>query len=234
MKIKPAHSGNQLLAHLPKAAHERLQNHFQPVTLEAGKVLYEARAAIEYAYFPNHGTLSAVVVMVNGDMIEVATIGNEGAVGLPTFTSGVTSPNRVFVQVAGDGVRIESAVLEKEARQDAPLKRLFEAYHTAFQFQVSQSVACNGLHNLQQRCCRWLLMTHDRVDGDDIGLTHEFLSVMLGVRRASVTEVLQALHDQGLVSNGRGKITVVDRSGMEKSSCECYQVVRDEYDRLLG
>jgi CRP-like cAMP-binding protein len=212
--------------------HQRLKEHLKHVDLDVGQVLYDARSAIEYAYFPTAGTLSAVVVMPDGDMIEVATIGNEGGVGLPTSASGTSSPNKVFVQVPGAGVRIEAAALEKESRQE-PLRQLLADYHTAFLYQVSQSVACNGLHPVLQRCCRWLLMTHDRVSGNEIQLTHEFLATMLGVRRASVSDTLQALHNQGLIENGRGVISVVNRKGMEDASCVCYQLVRDEYARLL-
>jgi CRP-like cAMP-binding protein len=144
------------------------------------------------------------------------------------------SINEVIIQIAGDALRMDVDVLEQEAGRDSPLRRVLLLYHTAFLTQVSQSVACNGLHPIQQRCCRWLLMTHDRMDSDEVPLTHEYLGIMLGVRRASVTEVLGPLHDKGLVNNGRGAITILDRAGLEKLSCECYRKVKDEFDRLLG
>src|SRR5438552_6547730 len=153
---------------------------------------------------------------------------------LPALLAEATSPNEVFMQVAGDGLRMPAAALRKVASPEGPLYRLLIQYLCAYLVQVSQAVACNGLHNVRQRCCRWLLMTHDRVHVDEMPLTHEFLSMMLGVRRASVTEVLQPLHDEGLINNGRGKIVVQDRKGMEAASCECYKIVNDEYDRLLG
>jgi CRP-like cAMP-binding protein len=128
---------------------------------------------------------------------------------------------------------MDAAELARQTSRDCPLRRVLAAFHTFFFFQVSQSVACNGLHGVSQRCCRWLLMTHDRVGSDELPLTHEFLAMMLGVRRASVTLVLQPLQDRGLVGNSRGAITVRDRAGLEVSACECYQAVRDEYDRLL-
>jgi CRP-like cAMP-binding protein len=167
-------------------------------------------------------------------MIEVATIGREGAAGLPLFVDAETSPNRVFCQVPGAALRIESGYLNKLAQHEGPLRKLLFQYHAAFTFQISQSVACNGLHDVSERCCRWLLMTHDRVDGDEINLTHEFLAAMLGVRRPSVTQTLQTLKERGLLDYGRGRITVVNRQGLEDGSCECYESVRAEYARLLG
>ena len=234
MKIEPSAAGNRLLTRLPAPVLVRIQRYFRPLKFESGLVLYEARSRIEHSYFPLDGTLSAVAVMLDGSMIEVATVGNEGAVGLPSFATADISPNRVFVQVPGEGMRIETAILEREVQHEEAVRRLFSNYVMAFQFQTSQSVACNGLHPLQQRCCRWLLMTHDRVQGDTINLTHEFLANMLGVRRSSVSEVLQVLQDQGWITSARGKVAVVDRTGLEKGSCECYRVVRDEYVRLLG
>jgi CRP-like cAMP-binding protein len=227
-------NGNQLLARLPKASYSRLKGHLIPVTFESGQLLYEARSAVEFAYFPTHGTLSAVVVMLDGSTIEVATIGNEGAVGIPMLMTAEISPNRVFCQVPGDGLRIELARLNAETERDAAMRRVLALYHTAYLFQISQSVACNGLHSLLPRCCRWLLMTHDRVSGSNVvNLTHEFLATMLGVRRSSVTETLQALKEEGLIDYSRGKITIEDRKGLEASSCECYRAVQDEYARLL-
>jgi CRP-like cAMP-binding protein len=233
MKI-PAPAGiNQLLAKFPSASLKRVKGHLKSIDLAVGTILYEARSRIEYAYFPTAGTLSAVVVMPDGDIIEVATVGNEGAVGFPMLSSVATSANRVFCQVPGSVERIETALLAEEMLTSEPLKLLSEKYHAAFLFQVSQSAACNGLHAVQQRCARWLLMTHDRIQGDEIALTHELLAVMLGVRRASVTEVLAILEEQTLIATSRGRITVVDREGLEACSCECYQAVRDEYQRLL-
>ena len=232
MKVKP--SVNQLLARIPWTEYPDIVNRFTDVSFEPGKVLYEARAPMEYAYFPMSGSLSSVVVMADGDMIEVATVGNEGAVGLPVVAPGGSSPNRVFVQVPGEGKRIEAALLAKAIHRDGVLRNLVLRYHEAFTFQISQSVACNGLHPLAERCCRWLLMTHDRVGGDEIQLTHEFLSVMLGVRRPSVSETLQGLKDRELITYTRGKITVLDRQGLEEGSCECYRAVRDEHERLLS
>jgi CRP-like cAMP-binding protein len=227
-------SANQLLVRLPPSQYGDFLRRLKQVSLKSGEVIFEARAEIEHAYFPTRGTLSAVVVLSSGNMIEVATIGKEGAVGVPTFVDAQTSPNRVFCQVPGEALKIEMKYLQKASLQVGPLRKILFNYQAAFAFQISQSVACNGTHVLEERCCRWLLMTHDRVDGDVIELTHEFLAAMLGVRRPGVTETLQALKLKGLIAYGRGKITVLDRAGMEAGSCECYQVVRDEYERLLG
>jgi CRP-like cAMP-binding protein len=226
---------NRFLARLPEVEYRRLLPLLQPVTLAAEQILYEPRGPIDYAYFPTGSVLSALTVMRDGNAIEVATVGNEGLVGHYGF-GGRTSPHRVVVQVGDGAHRIVSRALQEEAEatKDGPLQDLLAGYHVAFLAQVSQSVACNGLHRLEQRCCRWLLMTRDRVGSDDLKLTHEFLAIMLGARRASVTEVLRPLQEEGLVCSHRGRITILDGAGMEARSCECYFVVRDEYDRLLG
>ena len=181
---------NRFLARLPEAEYRRLLPLLGAGRLELDQVLYEARGAIDYAYFPAGAVLSALTVMQDGNAIEVATVGNEGLVGHYGF-GGKTSPHRVVVQVGDGGLRIALAGLAGGGpREDGPLKDLLAAYHVAFMAQVSQSVACNGLHRLEQRCCRWLLMSRDRVGSDDLRLTHEYLAMMLGARRASVTEAL--------------------------------------------
>jgi CRP-like cAMP-binding protein len=224
---------NRFLARLPEADYQRLMPLLQPVTLSLGQILYEARGPIEYAYFPTGAVLSALTVMQDGNTIEVATIGNEGVVGHYGFGC-TTSPHRVIVQVEDGGLRIGARALQKEGAKDGRLRELLTAYHIAFVSQVSQSVACNGLHRLGQRCCRWLLMTRDRVGEDNLRLTHEYLAIMLGARRASVTEALRPLQDAGLLKSHRGRITILRVEGLEARACECYSVVRDEYDRLLG
>ena len=171
--------------------------------------------------------------MPDGNAIEVATIGNEGMVGHYGL-NGKTSPHRMIVQIEDGGLRIPARALQKEGAKEGPLKELLAAYNIAFMMQVSQSVACNGLHPLVQRCCRWLLMSRDRVGSDDLRLTHEYLAIMLGARRASVTDALRPLKEAGLVRSHRGRLTILDGAGLEARSCECYFVVRDEFDRLLG
>jgi CRP-like cAMP-binding protein len=225
---------NRLLAQLPAAECQRLVARMRQVDLPFRQVLYRTGAPIQSVYFLNSGTASALTIMENGSAIEVATIGKEGLVGLAALLADKTSANEVIIQIAGDALRMDIDLLEEEAGSDGPLRRQLLLYQTAFLTQVSYSVACNGLHSVQQRCCRWLLMTHDRVGSNEIALTHEFLGIMLGVRRASVTEVLRPLNENGLVSNSRGAIMILDRTGLEGLACECYRKVKSEFDRLLG
>jgi CRP-like cAMP-binding protein len=178
--------------------------------------------------------LSAVTVMKNGTAIEAANIGNEGVFGSNAMFSLGNSPHRVIVQVEGEGLPVEIAPFRKEAERRDVLYELLLNYNSAFRTQVSQSVACNGLHSAYQRCCRWLLMSHDRVYRDEIPLTHEFLAIMLGVRRAGVSEVLRSLKQDELIDSHRGIITILDRKGLEGASCECYRAVTDEYGRLFA
>jgi CRP-like cAMP-binding protein len=230
----PAPPGNRLLARLPPQEYQRLLPLLRLFPLEFNYVLNEPRSAIDYIYFPSRGVVSAVTLMEDGTVIEVATVGNEGMVGLSAFLGDEESPNRQIVQVPGESLRMGADDLRAETTQDTPLRRLLFRYNTAFFKQISQAVACNGLHRVQQRCCKWVLMTHDRAQSDEFPLTHEFLSHMLGVRRMSVTDVLKPLQDAGLIRNRRGWITVLNRPGLEAATCECYRSVQDAFDRLLG
>jgi CRP-like cAMP-binding protein len=202
--------------------------------MELRHVLFEPRASIDYAYFPSEGVVSLLTVMEDGAGIELATIGNEGMVGLPILLGIAESSSRAVVQVPSVGLRMRADRLKAEISRDTPLRRLLLLYNGVFLFQISQGVACNGLHSVQRRCCRWLLMTHDRVASDEFPITHEFLSQMLGVRRPSITEVLRPLQKDGLIGYRRGKMTIFDREGLEAASCECYRIVVQEYQRLLG
>lgn len=206
----------------------------QLVALRPKQILYEARAPIEQAYFPIRGVVCALIFMENGSAIEVASIGSEGMVGLPAFLRTERSLTHVIVQVPGDALRIRADVLLAEANREGPFRRLLIAYQSAFLCQVSHGVACNGLHSVQQRCCRWMLMTQDRVQSERLPLTHELMAMMLGVRRASISEVLQPLQELGLIRSQRGKITILDRGGLEDICCECYRTLDEEFDRLLG
>jgi len=234
LRSPSATPGNYLLSRLSDTDFERLLPHLQACPLNLSQVLHKARSVIDYVYFPLRGTASAVTIMENGAGIEVATVGNEGMVGVMAFFGAKISPNQVIVQLAGDALRMSAHALTEEAGRNRALHDLLIAYHTAFYTQVSQTVACNGLHQIEQRCCRWLLMTHDRVLSDDIPLTHEYLAIMLGVRRASVSEVLRYLQKRGVVENVRGVIRVKDRAGLEAVCCECYKVVKEEFQRLLS
>jgi CRP-like cAMP-binding protein len=204
------------------------------VELSVKKSLYEPHERVEQIYFPTNAVLSAVTIMLDGSAIEVATTGNEGMSGLPAFGVIGTSPHRVFAQIAGSAWQAEGVVLSKKLGELAKFREIISRYQEALLFQISQCVACNGLHVIVERCCRWLLMTHDRVDGDEVALTHEFLSYILGCRRSGVTETLQSLQQQGLIRYGKGKIMVLDRERLEEMACECSKNVRAEYDRMLG
>jgi CRP-like cAMP-binding protein len=233
-QIASASPENCLLARLPQKDYQRLLPLFERVPLDFKHILNEPRSAITHVIFPNRGVVSAVTLMQDGSVIEVATIGNEGMVGLLAFLGNEESPNRMIVQVGGDALQMKADVFRAETSTDNPFRHLLVRYNTAFSYQVSQAVACNGLHKVQPRCCRWILMTHDRVRADEFPLTHEFLSHMLGVRRVSVTEVLKPLQEAGLIRNRRNRVTVLDRPGLEAAACECYQAVTNEFDRLLG
>ena len=178
--------------------------------------------------------LSALAVMQDGGAIEVATVGNEGAVGISTCFGGTASLLKVVVQIGGRGKRIKTDALQDVVTAEPELAKLLQLYYSAFFAQVSQSVACNGLHPIQKRCARWLLMTREGLPTDEMPLTHEYLAIMLGVRRAGVTEVLQSLKERGLITYGRGSIRILDREGLEAASCECYRAAGAAYDRLLS
>lgn len=226
--------GNNLLASLPKEEYQRLLPKLETISLSLKQQLYLPNEPIEYVYFLNTGIVSLVNVLGDGRIVEVATVGNEGMIGTPILLGVDRIPAETFVQVPGDGLRIKVDVFRREVPLGSPLHNLLLRYTQLLMNHFMQSVACNQLHSVEERCCRWLLLTHDRVDSDEFPLTQEFLSQMLGVRRASVSVVAAILQKAGLISYHRGKITVLDRQGLEDASCECYQVVKQEYIRLLG
>lgn len=225
---------NRLLARLSERDYERLKPSLTAVLLSTHQVLCAADTAFEHVYFPTRGCVSAVKVMENGDAIEIGTIGHEGMVGLPLVMGVSKSSVKVFIQVEGTGVRMSAARFKQELAENEEFRKLMLRYSYAFLNQVTQTAACNGLHKVSQRCCRWILETHDRYMADVIPLTHEFLGVMIGVRRSSVTEVLGPLQAQGLISCKRGTVTILNRKGLEAFSCECYASVRDTYVEYLG
>ncbi len=225
---------NRLLARLETAEYRRIAPHLQIVPLLFNQPIYELDGVIEYAYFPTQGVISAVVTMKNGDSIETATIGNEGVTGIPALIEPERSPSRLYVQIAGGAARMPMDLFRREARRDGPIRKMLQLYESAFMVQLLQSLACNGLHSIHQRCCRWLLITHDRMLDDMLPLSHELLAMMLGVRRSSVTVVLQSLKERGFLDYSRGKIEVRSRAGLEATACECYRAVRTRYERLLG
>lgn len=225
---------NRVLDLLSASDSRRLQSHLELVKLDFKQVLYERRALMDYVYFPRESVMSLLALMEDGSGIEVASIGREGMVGLGVLLGSDPAPARIMVQIAGSALRMKADILREETSQDTPLRRLLFLYERALVKQLMQSVACNGLHSLRQRCCRWLLMTRDRIDSDWFGMTHEFLSEMLGVRRSSVSEVLDPLQKKGLIHCQRGKFQILNRKGLENIACECYRRVKMEYDRLFA
>jgi CRP-like cAMP-binding protein len=225
---------NRLLGALPRPEFELLESHLEFVRLTYRRSLYAANKPIDFVYFVDTGVCSLVNTMRNGSASEVGTIGNEGLVGLPVVLGDKQAPTTVYVQVPGIGTRMRASVFWSAMEESPTLRRSMLHYAHAFFNQVAQSAACNTFHSLDQRCCRWLLMTHDRVDTDEFLLTHEFLAMMLGVRRAGVTEAAGALQRDGLIRYKRGLVTILDKKALLKRSCECYAVAKEEFDRLLG
>jgi CRP-like cAMP-binding protein len=210
---------NVLLSQLPGDLVNRLA--LQPVDLPVNKPIYEPNEPIESVYFPESGVLSVVSLLQNGTSIEIGTIGREGVSGTELLLQVDSSPFRCFVQVGGHGHRT-TAERFRDAATDAGFSQLIFHYENAFRIQTMQGMACNGLHSIEQRCCRWLLMTRDRVDSDDLKLSHEFLALMLGVRRASVSNVLAPLQELEIVKSNRGTTTIINHQALEARVCECY------------
>ncbi len=234
-KPKPKRQdSNRLLASLPAADYSRLAAQLEPLTFRAGQNLHEIDQLIAHVYFPRSGVASVVTRMSEGGTLEVATIGNEGFVGLAVHLGDGRSPMDTFVQIPGDAVRLEVRAFRRELKASEALRDVVGRYAQALLTQVGQSAACNRAHSAEERCARWLLMSHDRVPGDEIALTQEFLAEMLGMRRASVTKCAGALRRKKLIDYRRARIQVQDRAGLEKAACECYGFIRAEHDRLIG
>jgi len=225
---------NRLLAYLPAAEYRRLASQLEPLTFRRGQSLHEPHQPISHVYFPRSGVASVVTRMSEGGTVEVATIGNEGVVGLAAHLGDGRSPMETFVQIPGDAVRLEVRAFRRELKLGGALHEVVGRYAQALLTQVGQSAACNRVHSAQERCARWLLMSHDRVPDDEIALTQEFLAEMLGLRRASVTKCAGALRRRKLIDYRRAKIRVLDRPGLERAACECYAFIRAEHDRLVG
>ena len=225
---------NHLLAALSEEELAPLQPWLEPISLPRGAVLARPGEPIEYAYFPTSGMVSIVALMSKGLGAEVATVGNEGMIGLPIFLGAGSSPFHLMAQLSGQSIRIPAARLEKVLMSDSRLASLLRTYSQAFFVQTAQNAACNGIHPISMRAARWLLATHDRAESGSFYLTQEFLAFMLGVARQSVGIAVAELADQGLISYARGQMRVLDRPGLERASCECYDIVRTEFDRLLG
>jgi CRP-like cAMP-binding protein len=230
-----AKQSNRLLAALPDADFERLQGQFRSRDGEQKYVLVESGQRLNEVYFPVDAVVSVLTRMDDGASVEIATIGNEGLVGVNAAWGAKTMNPKEYatVQVPGTVVSMDAGAFREEIRQQGPLASLVERYTQAFFTQVSQQVACNGLHSVEQRCARWLLLTQDRVGTEEFPMTHEFLSQMLGVRRATVTVTAGILQKAGFVEFTRGRVAIVDRKGLEDTACECYAVTREVYERLL-
>lgn len=225
---------NRLLAALPRDDVATLTPHLEPVSLAIGQILAEPGAVLAHVYFPETAILSVINRMADGAAVEVGTVGNEGLVGLAALLEADASESQTLAQIPGTALRLPAAVLVAAVEARPALRRLVHRYTQAYLTQVAQGAACNRLHGIEARCARWLLMTHDRVGGADVfPLTQEFLAIMLGVRRSGVTLAAGALQDAGLIRYRRGGIRVLDRAGLEAAACECYGVVRRQFDRLL-
>src|SRR5512132_707124 len=224
---------NQLLGALETASRKRIVPHLEPIELKLGAVVCEAGGLLKQAYFPQGCVLSLLTVLKNGSAIETANIGREGAFGLFAAMYSRVSFNRCLVQLEGSIVRCPIELLQSEFKHSEHVRDLFVSYSETLLSQVQQTVACNAMHTTEQRICRWLLMMHDRAEGEALPYTHEFLSHMLGANRKSVTLAAQSLQAAGLINYRRGKIQIVDRAGLEQASCECYAIVKQRFDAFL-
>ncbi|NOT10407.1 MAG: Crp/Fnr family transcriptional regulator [Methylococcaceae bacterium] len=228
-----SHQKNHLLEALPTEVYERLFPFLEPVPLPLGYVLYESGDALHYLYFPVTGIASLLYVMENGSSAEIAMVGNEGMVGVALFMGGGSMPNRALVQSTGYAYRIRKQHFMLEFNRNGALLRLLLRYTQALITQMAQTAVCNRHHSLDQQLCRWLLFNLDRLESNTLTITQELIAHMLGVRREGVTEAAGKLQRAGLIDHHRGQITVLDRPGLEMRVCECYQVVKTEFNRLL-
>jgi CRP-like cAMP-binding protein len=218
---------------LPRKDYERILSHLEPVALSLGEVIYESGGQMTHVYFPTNSIISLLYLMENGASAEMGVTGCEGLVGLALFMGGGTTPNRAVVQSAGEAVKMKAEFLQNEFKRGGEFQHLLLRYTQALMTQMSQTAVCNRLHTVEQQLCRWLLLSRDRLNTDELVMTQELIANMLGVRREGVTAAAGRLQEQGLISYVRGRIRILDRPGLEKTVCECYQVVKDEYARLL-
>ncbi len=224
---------NHLLDALPVDDFERISPHLELIPMKLGDVLYESGALLPYVYFPTTSIVSLLYVMEDGASAEIAIVGNEGLLGISLFMGGDTTPSRAIVQSAGHAYRLKSELLKNEFGRFGPTMHLLLRYTQALITQMAQTAVCNRHHSVDQQLCRWLLLSLDRLQTNELSMTQELIANMLGVRREGVTEAAGKLQAAGLIRYSRGTITVLDRPGLEAASCECYQVVKTEFDRLL-
>ena len=223
---------NHLLAALPPTEWKRWASSLERVEMPLGQVLYESGIALSYVYFPLTSIVSLLYVMENGASAEIAVVGNEGVVGISIFMGGESTPSRAVVQSAGLGCRLKASEIKSEFAKSGPVLHLLLRYTQALITQMAQTAVCNRHHSLDQQLCRWLLLSLDRLQGAELVMTQELIANMLGVRREGVTEGALKLQKAGLIKYSRGHITILDRQGLEDRTCECYAVVKREYDRL--
>jgi CRP-like cAMP-binding protein len=226
--------GNRLLAALPSDEYERIVPGLQKVSFSLGEVVYEFGGQLDYVYFPTTAIVSLLYTMENGSSAEMGLTGNDGVVGIALFMGGGTMPNRAVVQSAGNALRMKAKLLQDEFARGGKFQHLLLRYTQALITQISQTAVCNRLHAVDQQLCRWLLLSHDRVKADELIMTQELIADMLGVRREGVTVAAGRLQDAGAISYVRGHIKILDRAKLEETVCECYRVVKNEFDRLLG
>ena len=225
---------NHLLAALPAEIFDRILPHLELVSMPLGEVLYESGGQLQYVYFPTTAIVSLHYLMESGASAEISGVGNEGVLGISLFMGGNTTPSLATVQTAGIGYRLKGRLMMEEFNLAGPMMRLMLRYTQALMTQISQTAVCNRHHSIEQQLCRWLLLTLDRLPSNELTITQELIAGMLGVRREGITEAAGKLQRAGLISYRRGHITVLDRTGLESHACECYQVVRKEFHRLLG
>ncbi|MBK6797359.1 MAG: Crp/Fnr family transcriptional regulator [Acidobacteria bacterium] len=224
---------NSLLAELPELELERLMPNLEPVSLALGQVIYESGGRMSHVYFPTDSIISLLYLMENGTTAEIGVIGYEGMVGLALFMGGQTTPNRAVVQSAGSAFRMRAKTLQDEFVKGGVFQHLLLRFTQALITQISQTAVCNRLHSVEEQLCRWLLLSYDRLHSDKLVMTHTLIANMLGVHREGITIAARKLQERGVISYVRGTITLLDRPGLEATVCECYAVVKNEYDRLL-
>jgi CRP-like cAMP-binding protein len=227
-------SMNHLLAALPRDEMDRLNLSLEPVKLELGQVIYESGETLEHIYFPTTAIISLLYIMENGSTAEIGMAGNDGLVGIALYMGGSTTPSRAVVQSAGNALRLPSKALNDEFSLGGIFQKILLRYTQSMITQISQTAVCNRLHSVEQQLCRWLLINHDLLQSNKLIMTHDLIANMLGVRREGVSIAAGHLQHRGLIQYARGTITMLDRPGLINAACECYQVVKDEYDRLLG
>ena len=225
---------NHLLAALPAEEFDRLRLDLEPVSLPLGKVLYESGDKMTHIYFPTTAIISLLYIMENGATAEIGIAGNNGLIGIALFMGGETTSSRAVVQSAGDAVRMKGADLKTAFALGGVFQNVLLRYTQSLMTQISQTAVCNRLHSVEQQLCRWLLINHDQLQTNKLVMTHDLIANMLGVRREGVSIAAGNLQKLGLIKYVRGTITILDRAGLEAVVCECYQVVKEEYDRLLG